>query len=437
MRTHFRSHSTSKSPCDLLLRSWLCLDFLSIAVLIALVLSLSAALTAKAGFAGQLTINSMHTEPTAKKALDLAIQAFEKKHPDIKVRINRVDHESYKVQLRTWLPNNPPDVVTWFAGNRAKFFIERGLVEPIDDIWGDIKADYSPAVQREVSHKGRYYLMPANYYHWGVYYRKDLFAKAGIKQAPRTWQELIAAVKALKASGVRPFTIGTKFGWPAAAWFDFLNLRMHGAEFYRQLLAGAVPYTDPRVQKVMTVWQELVQLEAFPRNAPAMSWQDASALLWQGKAAMYLMGNFISTEIPADVRAQVEFFPFPMMDAKVPKAELAPTDVYFIPAKAKNKQAAKTFLRFLATVEAQELMNAVNRLIPANSKAKVSNPDRFQTAGVSLLREADDLIQFFDRDAHPEVAKVGMNAFVEFMRYPERSQKILAKIDRTRKRVKR
>lgn len=74
---------------------------------------------------GELIINSMHSDPTSKKAFETILGDFKKEHADIKVTVNTIDHESYKVQIRTWLPNNPPDVATWFAGNRAKFFVEK------------------------------------------------------------------------------------------------------------------------------------------------------------------------------------------------------------------------------------------------------------------------------------------------------------------------
>ncbi|MFZ9521039.1 MAG: ABC transporter substrate-binding protein [Silvanigrellaceae bacterium] len=386
---------------------------------------------------GELVINSMHSDPTSKKAFETILAEFKKEHQDIKVTVNTIDHESYKVQIRTWLPNNPPDVATWFAGNRARFFIDKKLVEPIDDVFTASGGQFSKGALSAITFNGKKYLMPTNYYHWGFYYRKDLFQKAGLSTPPKTWDEFISACQKLKATGLTPIAIGTKQAWPAAAWFDFINMRVNGYDSHMKLLAGQSSYTSPEVKKSMAAWAQLIKTGAFPDTAPAMTWQEASALMWQGKAAMYLMGNFIASEIPSSVKAQIEFFPFPTIDPKVPVAQVAPTDVYFIPAKAKNKPNAKLFMTFLARADVQQKYNEVTGLLPVNNQAKIDVSNTFLKSGQQILGQASGLSQFFDRDADPEVAKVGMDGFVEFMRYPEKADAILGRIENARKRVHR
>lgn len=385
--------------------------------------------------ASELVINSMHSDPAAKKAFQVILDGFAKAHPSVKLKLNTIDHESYKVQIRTWLPSRPPDVATWFAGNRARFFIEKKMIEPIDDIWKDIGSEFSVGARGLSSFGGQAYLVPLNYYHWGFYYRKDLFAAAGVKAAPSNWSEFLAAVDALQKKKLIPITIGTKQAWPAAAWFDFLNMRVNGHEWYLRLLDGKESYLDEKVFKAIGHWRTLIEKKAFPENAPALTWQEAAALLWQGKAGMYLMGNFIASEIPPELRDKVGFFPFPVIEDTVPPAEVAPTDVIFIPAKAKNKADARLFLRYAASAGAQTAFNAANGLLPPNTKATLNGNNSFRIAGKELLAGAQGLSQFFDRDADPQVAKAGMDGFVEFMAFPDRLTRILKKIEAVRARV--
>ena len=387
------------------------------------------------GLKGDLRINTMHADPTPKKAFDALLTKFKAENPELKVELNTIDHESYKVQMRTWLPNNPPDVATWFAGNRARFFVEKGLIEPIDDVWKPVEGDFGEGAKKSVTYNGKKFLMPMSYYHWGFFYRKDLFAKAGIKGEPQNWTEFLDAVKKLKTLGVTPITIGTKQAWPAAAWFDFLDMRLNGFDFHMALLSGKEKYTDPRVKKAFELLGELVKMEAFPKNAPAMTWQEAAALFWQSKSALYLMGNFMSSEIPASEKGKIGFFGFPVVDPKQPLSQVAPTDVYFVPAKAKNKANGKAFLAFLARAENQELSNSITGLLTPNTKAKIDASNEFAQKGLALLSSAQGLSQFFDRDAEPEVAKVGMDGLVEFMGHPERIDAVLKKIEAARARV--
>ena len=50
-----------------------------------------------------------------------------------------------------------------------------------------------------------------------------------------------------------------------------------------------------------------------------------------------------------------------------------------------------------------------------------------------MLSAADGLAQFYDRDSSPEMAKVGMEGFQEFMVKPERIADIREKLDAERK----
>ena len=384
----------------------------------------------------QLVIQSMHSDPGPKKAFQEAVEDFKKENPDVKVKLNTVDHESYKIQIRTWLPNNPPDIATWFAGNRAEFFVEKGLIEPIDDVWQGVENEFSKSSAAASTFNGKKYLLPTTYYQWGIYYRKDIFEKVGVTP-PKTWDELLKVVDKLNQSKITPFTIGIKQPWPAAAWFDLINLRTQGYEKYMELLSGKSTYDSEPVSKALDYWAELIDRKAFPTTANAMTWQEAAALLWQGKSAMYLMGNFLVTDMPKDMKDKLGFFPFPTINPNVPRAEVAPVDVYFIPSKAKNKLAAKKFLKFLARKEVQSKISSIQTLLPANSKAPIDENDPFLKAGKELLESATYVTQFFDRDANPQVAKVGMNAFVEFMNFPQRKMAALKKIERTRKRVHR
>lgn len=386
-------------------------------------------------FSKELVINSMHSDPDVKKAFEGIVDTFKKENPEIKITVNTTSHESYKVQIRTWLPNKAPDVATWFAGNRAKYFVEKGLVEPMDDVWAPVEKQFDESVKNVVKFNGKYYLLPISYYNWGFYYRKDLFEKAGIKKAPVNWSEYLEAIKKLNAAAITPVTIGIKDGWPAAAWFDYLNMRTHGYRFHMDLMEGKVSYLDPKILKTFEIWQSLIKQNTFNKSASALSWQEAASLLWQGKAAMYLMGNFITTQIPRDMVSKIGFFPFPSMDPKIPVAEVAPVDVFFIPAKAKNKVEAKQFMSFLAKASTQEAFNNALNLIPTNKLAKVSESGLFLKTGLETLSKAKNVSQFYDRDSDPEVAKVGMDGFVEFMAKPENLSEITKKIDAVRKRV--
>lgn len=385
-------------------------------------------------WAGELVINSDQADPAPKEAWAEIVKRFEAENPDITVKYNLYDKEAYKTTIRNWLVTSPPDVVFWYAGNRMKTFVDRGLLEDVSDIWADnnMAQDFKSAAPA-MTVNGKQYGVPYTYYQWGVYYRKDIFEKYGIAE-PKTWDELKAAAATLKKNEVAPFAIGTKYLWTAAGWFDYINLRTNGLDFHIDLMDGKVPYTDDRVKKTFANWAELVEPGYYLDNHASYSWQEAQPFLYNGEAAMYLIGNFIAPNFPAELDGKMGFFQFPVIDPAVPIAEDAPMDTIHIPTKAKNKEDARKFLAFVAKPEIQQLVNDVLLQIPTNSKAKPAD-DQFLNIGVEMLAEASGTAQFYDRDTDPAMAKEGMKGFQEFMVKPERVDQILKRLEKVRQRT--
>ncbi|EHS50754.1 extracellular solute-binding protein family 1 [Rhizobium sp. PDO1-076] len=399
-------------------------------------LALSVALFSTAAFAGEITINSDHSDPVPKKAMEELIADFQKANPDVTVKWNNFDHEGYKSAIRNFLTADAPDVVAWYAGNRMEPFVKAGLFEDVTDVWTANGLDEQlKSSAPSMTIDGKKWGMPYTYYQWGIYYRKDIFAEQGITP-PKTWAELLAASEKLKAAGITPFTIGTKALWPTGGWFDYLNLRVNGYEFHMELTSGKVPYTDPRVKAVFEKWGELVKADYFIANHAAIDWQDAVPQLVQGKAAMYLMGNFaVATFKEGGLKEeQIGFLQFPEITPGIPVAEEAPTDTFHIPSGAKNKEDARKFLAYLASPAAQTKMNATLGQLPVNNTAEKPN-DVFLDAGFTMLSNAHALAQFYDRDAQAEMAKAGMEGFQEFMVKPDNLDRILERLEKVRARV--
>ncbi|NOJ13484.1 ABC transporter substrate-binding protein [Vibrio splendidus] len=393
-----------------------------------------AASMSATSFAGTLVINSDASDPAPKEAWGEIINRFEKENPDITVKYNLYDHESYKTTIRNWLVTSPPDVVFWYAGNRMKAFVDRGLFEDVSDIWADnnMQQDFASAAPA-MTVNGKQFGVPYTYYQWGIYYRKDIFEQYGIAE-PKTWDDLKSASATLKENGVAPFAIGTKYLWTAAGWFDYINMRTNGLDFHIQLMEGKVPYSDERVKKTFANWAELVEPGYYLENHASYSWQEAQPFLYNGKAAMYLMGNFITPNFPAELDGKMDFFQFPVIDPSIPMSEDAPMDTLHIPSKAKNKEDARKFLEFVARAENQQLINEMLLQIPTNNKAKAKS-DPFLDKGVAMLASTDGTAQFYDRDTDPAMAKEGMKGFQEFMVHPDRIEKILKKLDKVSKRT--
>ncbi len=198
------------------------------------------------------------------------------------------------------------------------------------------------------------------------------------------------------------------------------------------LTAGKVAWTDDRVKATFAEWAKIVPYTTA--NHAAIDWQDAAALLVQGKAANYVMGNFAVGTFKEGgmTNDNLGFMVFPEITPGIPRAEEAPTDTIHVTAQAKNVDDAKKFLAFVASAEAQTKWNTAVGQLPTNKNSSVPADDPFLTAGFETLSTAYALAQFFDRDAPAEMAKAGMEGFQEFMVKPDRLDAILERLEKVR-----
>jgi ABC-type glycerol-3-phosphate transport system substrate-binding protein len=394
-----------------------------------------AAVESPAG--GKIFYNSMHSDPLPREVDEELVAMFEEQ-TGIDVEHSTVAHEDFKQAIRTYLASDtPPDALTWFAGNRARFFIDNGLIMDVSDVWEEEgwNEDFPKGFAALSSVDGKKYFLPTTYYWWAVYYRPSMYEAAGV-EPPQTWDELLSACDALNEAGYAPFTIGTKFRWTAAAWFDYLNMRINGPEFHISLMLGNESYSDPRVKDVFEHWKQLFEHNCFIENPAAYSWQEALDFMIQDEAASYLMGQFIADSFPDEMEDDLDFYQFPIINPDVPIGEDAPTDGYFLPASAPESDLAKQFLAFLGSAEAQQFnAEKTGRLVTHTGVDASIYPPEIQK-GLELIKSADYVAQFYDRDTTPEMADEGMNMFMAFWTDPDGDiDAMLADLDEERVRI--
>lgn len=360
--------------------------------------------------------NSMNGDPEPRRVDEALVAEFSEENPDIEVVHSIIAHEDFKTAIRAYLTaSTPPDVMTWFAGNRARFFIDKGLIMDISDVWEEEgwNESYAKSWQAMSSVDGKRYFLPTSWYWWAVYYRPSVFDKYDIEE-PQNWDELMDVCETLKSNGVTPFTIGTKYRWTAAAWFDYFNMRLNGPQFHIDLMIGKESYDDPRVKNVFKQWGMMIDKGYFIEDPAAYSWSEAIPFMADESAAMYLMGDFIRDSVPASIKDDIDFFRFPVIDPAMPIGEDAPTDGFFLAANSQNPEEAKKLLAHFGSKATQEFnANELGRL-PTNGDVDMNLFNESQQKGIEMINTADFVAQFYDRDTTPEMADEGMNAFMEF-----------------------
>ena len=409
------------------------------AILAALAACTMMAAPASAELTGNLKINLDTSNPAPRATMETLIAKFQADNPALNITTNVIDREAYKTQIRNFLSADAPDVFTWYAANRMKPYVEAGLLEDVSDMWaeGTDIANQLASTKGALTIDGKQWGVPYTYYQWGIYYRKDIYQELGISE-PANFDDMLSNCEAMIASGRKCYTIGNKWLWTGAGWFDYLNLRTNGFDFHMQMAAGKIEWTDPRVRETFDNWGKLIRMGAFIDDNQNKDWQQSLPFMIDGSAGAILMGNFAVSPLREGglTDDQLDFHQFPTITAGVAMAEDAPTDTFHIAANAENKDNARAFLVYIVSSEAQTEMNNGDNLgqLPVNSKASVDD-DKFLNQGFEMLSSTSPggVAQFFDRDFPAEMAQAAMEGFQEFMIYPDNLDDILERIEGVRK----
>ena len=125
---------------------------------------------------------------------------------------------------------------------------------------------------------------------------------------PATWEEFVRICDMLLANGETPMSLAGQNPFVSSLWFDYLNMRMNGPEFHRDLVAGRVNYSDERVARVWELWISLLDRGYFNEtpssttdlgSMTALVRGDAENSLNSQKAVMALAPQFSVGELPA------------------------------------------------------------------------------------------------------------------------------------------
>jgi len=276
---------------------------------------------------------------------------FEKEYPNIKLDIQTVGGGAdYAAALKTkFASGDAPDIFS--NGGFAELDMWQDKIEDLSDQpW--VK-DLVPLAAEPMTKDGKVYGMPMNLEGIGYVYNKDLFAKAGITETPKTITELEEAAKKLQAAGITPF------GNAYQEWWLLGNQGISVAfarqdnvdEFIKGLNDGTQTIVDnPQFKN----WSNLLKLTVqYGQKNPLTT--DANthlALFANGEVAMMQEGNWAQTLIDNITPGMnIGMFPMPIDDDAENNDKLTvgiPANLV-VNKESASKEEAKIFLNWLVT----------------------------------------------------------------------------------------
>lgn len=280
------------------------------------------------------------------------IPAFEKAYPDIKLNYQPTAPKEYDAALNSKLDaGTAGDIIACRPFDSSQALFKKGELTSVNDIAG--MRDFSSVAKAgwTTDDGATSYCVPVAAVLHGFIYNKDAFAKAGIKETPKTSEEFFADLDAIKKEGSYvPLSMGTPDQWEAAT-MGYQNIGpnyWHGEDGREALIAGKQKLTD---EAWVAPFKELAKWGGYMGDGfKAQSYPDSQNLFTLGRAAIYPAGSWEIAQFQSQAQFPMGVFAPPVPKAGDPCYISDHPDIAFgMNAKGQNTAAAKTFLTWVAS----------------------------------------------------------------------------------------
>ena len=332
--------------------------------------------------------------------------AFESEHEGVTVQIEAIQNEDFEGKLTTAMQDlgSGPDVFMTLGGQKDQDMIDAGQLMDLTDKISDTVKTQMAASLDSATYDGKIYGVPTTVQPGGIWYSKDLFAQAGITEAPTIWEDLMDACQKLKDAGIDPIAVGAKDAWPAAHWYYWLSLRICSPYVYDESMANK----DFSAECWTAAGEKLQELndagyfnEGYLTTTAQQGASSSAGLLANHKAAMELMGTWepgVLKDLTPDQQpmADLGFFAFPSVEGgEGAKGALMGAATSF-GVNPEAPEIAIDFVNEMAEKEWQDKYATAFSTIPANAESQADVEDESLAGLIEALNASDGMKLWMD-----------------------------------------
>jgi len=386
----------------------------------------TAALTLVAANAvAQTTVRWLHIEanPAQVKIWEEVARGFEAKNPGVKIEMQFLENEAYKAKLPTILQSKDrPHIIYSWAGGVLKAQIEAGVLEDISAPMKGYSNQLAPAAVAAFTQDGKIYGVPMVLSQVLFLYNKELMAKATLDGAKiKTWDDLLAAVKALKAAGVTPIVVGGADKWPLHFYWTYLAMRVGGKAAFDAAQRGENGgFSGETFVKAGELFKQLVDLGPFQNGFLGFKNQQSVGYFGDGKAAMtlaisnvYQLQRVLAADKVGLGDDKLGWFDFPTVPGgKGDASDTLGGITGWLVTKGSPKEAVE-FLKFFVSQDIQKRLAAGNFIVPVVSGAEAGFTSPFMRDVAQNLARSQYHQNFLGQTLGPSVGRVVNDATAE------------------------
>jgi raffinose/stachyose/melibiose transport system substrate-binding protein len=355
---------------------------------------------------GPQTLTWWHngTADPLKSVWQQVADSYHAAHPNVTIKVDPIQNEQFTTKVPLALQSSsPPDLYQqWGYGQEATQFKSGKLMDLSQNVSSWIGQLGNAAPGWQVG--GKQFGVPYDLHVVGFWYRKDLFATAGITSSPTTMADLETDISKLKAANIVPIASGSKDKWPDAFYWDYFAVRECSVDTMKQS-AQSLKLDDPCWVKAGQDVQAFLASQPFQQGflgTPAQQGAGSSAgMVANGKAAMELQGDWEPATMAAltsdkNFMSKMGWFAFPSVPGGKgdPAVALGGGDGFTCTTSA--PAACADFLKYIDSTAVQQKLATAANLLPVNPAAASAITDPTVRQVYQYLHSAPYIQAYFD-----------------------------------------
>lgn len=288
---------------------------------------------------------------------------FSKANPGITIKVEEVNWDSLQQKLQTDIVGGTNPDLSIVATRWLLDLVRDDVVEPLDARMTPAFRDkFIGAFINSGKVASKTYGLPISASARGLYYNKAMLEKAGYPNGPKTWDEVIAASKKIKATGAYGFGIQGKEIETEIYWF--YSLWTNGGEVVDA--NGKAVFDSAAGIKAANIYKSLIDQGLTQPGVTSNSREDVQNLFKQGRLGMVITAPFLAKQIQKEKPGlQYGVTAIPQGSNA---ATFATTDSLIMFKNSKVKTAAWQFSEFLFSKAARVAFTSGEGFMPTTKE---------------------------------------------------------------------
>lgn len=246
----------------------------------------------------QLHVIVAHFSDHTLTTFQNAAKRFEAANPDVEINIEDVSWDNLQQRLATDIAGGTPPDISVIATRWVLDYAQNDIAEPLDSyITPEFRGRFYENLLTPGMVDGKTYLLPILASTRALYYNQALYEKAGVTEAPKTWEDLLAASKKVKEKGDGAYGFGIQGKEIETDTYWYYPFWSYGGDIVKDGKSGIAGEAGV---KAANLYKSFIDDGLSQPSPTGSNRQDIETLFKQGRLGALVTGPWLRGQIASE-----------------------------------------------------------------------------------------------------------------------------------------